>query len=359
MLAVLASCATRIAYIPTVGEGFRIPAGFRIVGYFPSWSGDPATVQYRALTHVCYAFGAPTKEGGYEPIQREAVLADLTARAHAEGVKVFLSFGGWNDGGPNAYTAIASDPALTAAFLDGVMELVGRLGLDGIDVDWEFPKEDSAGIFADLMHALSTRLHAAGKELSIAVAATDVRGRFYRDSIIADVDFLNIMAYDDGYGLGPEVNHSAYWFARESLDYWLGRRGVPREKAVLGVPFYGRSLKDRGAVTFSYLRGRDDRAAASDVSQGYGYNGFDTLRAKAVNQARVRAGGIMIWQLSQDAEGTDSLLNAIYDAVKEPVVTRPAGTEPASAPYVPEVGEPPMRPGAAGPDWTAAEPVAP
>jgi GH18 family chitinase len=334
----LSACATPIAYIPPVAEGFGIPAGFRIVGYFPSWSGDPTTIQYRALTHICYAFGAPTMEGGYKPIDNVEKLVVVIALAHTTNVKVLLSLGGWNDGDTNVFEKISSDPDLTARFVDATLAELNYYDFDGIDMDWEFPGAASSANFATLMSALSVKLHEAGKELSIAVSATDWHGRHILDSVIADVDFLNIMAYDDGYGMPPGVPHSSYWFARNALDYWVSVRQVPREKAILGVPFYGRSLKDRHSISYFRLRKSDPRASASDVSGEFGYNGFDTLRAKAVNLARARAGGIMIWQLNQDASGPESLLNAIFDVVKEPVEPQepvPLTAPPASNPAAP------------------------
>lgn len=331
LLPLLAACASQTAYIPTVRENFRIPADFKMVGYFPSWSGDPKKIQYRALTHICYAFAIPTMEGGFKNIENENKLIALVTEAHANRVKVLLSLGGWNTGEPNAYDTIAADPALVSTFSDSIMSMIARYCLDGIDVDWEFPTASTARIFADLLHALAEKLHIAGKLLTIAVSADAAHGQDYLDSIIQDVDFLNIMAYDDGFRT-PGVHHSTYWFARAALDYWVGIRQVPKAKAILGVPFYGRSLKDRHSKSYSRLLKADPWASASDVSGEFGYNGIDTLRAKAVNQARVRGGGIMIWQLNQDANGSDSLLNAIFDAIKEPVepIIGP-GSEPSTS----------------------------
>ncbi len=314
----LASCATRMPYYPEVGSGFRIPDGFKIVGYYPSWSGDPEAVRYRALTHICWAFVHPTMEGGYQDIENGEQLIRLVEKAHAAGVKVLVSLGDWNDGKPNPYDAIAADSGLTAAFLENTKELVDRYGLDGIDMDWEFPTAQTAGNFAALMKALSGMLRANGKLLSIAVSADERHGGVYLDSIEPAVDFVNIMAYDDGFELPPGAHHSTYAFARASLDYWLVERGLPREKAILGIPFYGRSFEDRHSQSYARILDSDRRAPAGDVSGEYGFNGFDTVRAKAVNQARFRAGGIMVWQLNQDSDGENSLLNAIFDAIKEP-----------------------------------------
>jgi GH18 family chitinase len=301
-----------------VSDAFRIPTDFKIVGYFPSWSGDPESLQYRALTHICYAFAAPTAEGGTFPIDHEDKLYRIMALAHQNDAKVILSFGGWDDGKPSAFDAIAADERLTDRFATRLEDLISRYNLDGIDIDLEFPAEGTAVDFAQFIHALGIKLHAMNKTLSVAVSADDVHGKYYLDSIVDDADFLNIMAYDDGLGETEIRNHSGYAFAGKALDYWIGTRHAPREKAILGVPFYGRSLIDRHSISYYRIHKHYAWSSAADSAGGFGYNGFDTIRAKTVNLARYRAGGIMIWQLNQDANGTDSLLNAIFDAIKEP-----------------------------------------
>jgi chitinase len=316
---VLGGCATSRSYerIPVVGREYRTPGDFRVVGYFPSWSGDPDKIQYRALTHINYAFVAPTKEGEYYPVDESEKLGLLVAYAHAFGVRVLASLGGGSDGKNEAFRAIAADPSLTAAFCGNTMALLERYDLDGIDMDWEFPSAADADGFALLMSALADALHAAHKLLTIAVGADEFDGVNCEDSVIASVDFLNIMAYDYGYGQSG-VHHSTYAFAQAAMNYWLADRGVPADKVVLGLPFYGRSLVDRHSRTFKAILAKDRDAPGKDVSGEFGYNGFATLRAKTLDLARALGGGVMVWQLNQDASGEASLLNAIFDAVKEP-----------------------------------------
>jgi len=315
-LLALAGCRT-YQPIPVVGRGFAIPPDFRIVGYFPSWSGDPAEIQYQALTHINYAFLTPVADGSYQLIPRPEKLDGLVALAHARGVKVLASLGGSDDGGNGAFEAIAADTALTAKFVDDTMAVVDVFMLDGIDVDWEFPRPQEADAYAAFMHALALRLHAAGKLLTAAVSANGWHGDTVRNSVFADVDFLNVMAYDDGYHQ-PGVHHSSYDFALAAIRYWRDARNVEPSKVVLGVPFYGRSLKDRHSRTFKRILSADFNAPGKDVSGEFGYNGFATLRDKTLRLARNLGGGIMIWQLAQDAPGEASLLNAIFDAVKVP-----------------------------------------
>jgi chitinase len=321
---VLAGCSTLQPHEPIapVGSGYGIPEDFRIVGYFPSWSGDPDRIQYRALTQVNFAFMAPTMEGGYRQVISPEKLARLTAFAHSYGVGVLASVGGWSDDGTNVFSVIAADPALTARFIEATDELMGRFSLDGIDIDWEYPRAAEADNFAGFIHAIAESLHAQGKILSIAVSADSANGRNIKPEVIADSDFINIMAYDDGLGTPLYVHHSTFAFAEKSMDYWLLDREVPASKTTLGLPFYGRSLTTRKAYTFRSIVDRDRAAPYKDVSRGIGYNGFETIRAKTVLLGRARGGGVMIWQLNQDGEGADSLLNAIFDAVKTPIEKR-------------------------------------
>jgi GH18 family chitinase len=314
-------CATVPGFrpIPVVGPGYRVAPGFRVVGYFPSWSGDPGILQFAALTQIDYAFVAPTPEGGYAPVHKPEKLEKLVQLAHERGVKVLASVGGWSGSKTSAFDSISSDPKRMTRFILNTLALVDQYDLDGLDIDWEFPSAQAADRFAALIHVLAEDLHSAGKLLTIAVSATHFHGDNVENSVIADVDFIDIMAYDDGVGGPPGRPHSSYAFSEKALNYWLVSRNVPASKAVLGVPFYGRSLRNYHARTFKSILAKDPRAPAKDISENYAYNGFATIRAKTLDLARARASGIMIWQIAQDAVGENSLLNAIYDAVKEPV----------------------------------------
>lgn len=304
---------------PVVSSGWRIPEGFRVVGYFPGWSGDVANLRYQALTHINYAFALVDATGTFRPLDSPEKLRDLVTRSKEWGVRVLLSVGGWNEGSTLAFDKIASDPARTRAFVEGAVRLLYTYALDGVDLDWEYPRAGTSSGYTTVVLALAEALHARGWDLSLAVSAADVNGQFISDQAWQAADWINVMAYDDGWASPPSTLHSTYEFARSSLDYWIDRRGVPRHKAVLGVPFYGRSLVDSSPRTYRALLEAFPGAEGSDVAGGFGYNGPDTLRAKVVNQARLRAGGVMVWQLNQDARGPSSLLSLIYDTVKEPL----------------------------------------
>ncbi|MGN8071855.1 glycosyl hydrolase family 18 protein [Mucilaginibacter sp. SG564] len=276
-----------------------IPAGFKVVGYIPSWAGDLNQIQYTKLTHLIYAFVLPTNSGGLTSIDGGR-LSTLVAKAHANGVKVSIAVGGWNDGNDSAFEAMAANSGSRQTFTNNIVGVVNQYGLDGVDIDWEYPDNGaSSNNYAALMQLLSTTLHNQGKLLSSAVVSDG--GSSIPASVFGYVDFLNLMAYDGG-----GSNHSPYSLAQTSLNYWIGR-GLPKAKAILGVPFYGREPYTSYA---DILAGGG--SPNSDTWNGIGYNGIPTIKSKttlAVNQG----GGIMIWELSQDAVGANSLLSAIYD----------------------------------------------
>jgi len=280
-------------------------ADFKVIGYVPSWAGAVNQIQFSKLTHVNYAFILPTSSGGFQPLDNPGnKLQSLVSAAHSNNVKVFVSVGGWNNGDDSAFESFASSSAGRTTFTNNVINLVNQYGLDGIDIDWEYPDNgNSANNYSLLMQQLSEAMHSRGKLLTAAVVSYN--GTSIQNSVFGYVDFLNIMAYDES---GP--NHSTYDLAVRSLDYWINR-GLPAAKANLGVPFYGRSSSE--FVDYKEILARGG-SPNSDSFSGIGYNGIPTIKSKT-NLAFDRAGGIMIWELSEDATGANSLLSAIHDVV--------------------------------------------
>jgi GH18 family chitinase len=289
-----------VGLIPAVAR-----AQFRVVGYLPSWRGEVTKAQLAQLTHVNYAFLMPTATGGLEPIVNPAKLRQLVTAAHAAKVKVLVSVGGWHDGDHSAFDAIGANADYRRAFANNLVRFATEYKLDGIDMDWEHPDSTTARGYAALMHQLATQLHRQGKLLTAAVAGGTWAGPGILPSVFEDVDYLAIMAYDS-----PPPAHSTYPGALETLNYWKGQ-GLPARKAVLGVPFYGQP----GGVPYATLLGQGADSGA-DSFGAVGYNGLATMKQKTA-LALDQAGGIMIWELSQDAAGSNSLLSAITAVIKQ------------------------------------------
>jgi chitinase len=272
----------------------------KIVGYMPSWSGSASSIQYSKLTHINYAFVVPTTTGGLSAVEDAAKLQQIVTSGHAAGVKVLIAVGGWNNGDDSGFETLAGNSTYRTNFVNNVVNLVTSYNLDGVDVDWEYP--DNSANFNSLMSALSTAMKSRGKLLTAAVAAVNQPN--ISTTIFGYVDFLNIMAYDGDGGAG----HSPYSYAVTALNYWRGR-GLAQAKAILGVPFYARPSWNSYSTLLS-----QGASAYSDYFNGDYYNGITTIQQKCA-LAKSQGGGIMIWELSQDATGANSLLSTIYTAI--------------------------------------------
>jgi GH18 family chitinase len=142
----------------------RAAAQFKVIGYMPSWAGDVNAVQYSKLTHINYAFLLPTSTGGIQAIENPSKLQSLVSLAHANGVKVMISVGGWNNGDDSGFETLAGNSSYRTTFVNNMISFVNTYGLDGVDIDWEYPDAGtSANNYVTLMTQLATEMHNRGK----------------------------------------------------------------------------------------------------------------------------------------------------------------------------------------------------
>ena len=115
------------------------------------------------------------------------------------------------------------------------------------------------------------------------------------------------------YDLGDP--HSSYAAAENAMNHWRYQEGLPKEKAVLGLPFYSRA----GGAYRAYkdiIAQYGASAAYNEGTGGLDYNGIPTIQAKT-ELALNTGGGVMFWELSQDTLDETSLLSAIWDVVSD------------------------------------------
>ena len=169
----------------------------------------------------------------------------------------------------------------------------------------------SSGEYTALMAALHGKLSPSGKLVTTALDTGTWFGMNVPSDAFPYIDQLNIMAYDG------DAPHSPYELAANGIKYWTGR-GYPKAKINIGVPFYGRMNTDwNKEISYKALVAKDPAAAYLDAYGGYNYNGIPTIQKKT-QLAMQQVGGIMIWELAQDASGPNSLLSAIYGQLSTP-----------------------------------------
>jgi GH18 family chitinase len=289
----------------------------KVVAYVANWNDLNVysnNIDYAKLTHINIAFENPNSNGD---LSFNSGNAALIQRARANNVKVFLSIGGGavDDNLRNTYFSLISDTR-RAGFVAKIAAYIQARNFDGLDVDLEGPAIN--GDYGKFIADLAAALKPAGKGLTAALSQ-GYGGGNVPASTFQHFDFINIMAYDATGPWAPNSpgQHSSYAFAQSNLQYWLGR-GLPKSKAVLGLPFYGYGFGS-AAGEWSYNRVVSTFAGAENVDQAGStvwYNGIPTIKAKVNYAFDQDIAGVMIWELSQDAPGARSLLLAIDQVVK-------------------------------------------
>ncbi len=323
---------------------------------------DEATVSQ--LTHIIYSFlhlkGNKLALDNAQDSVSLAYLASLK-KEHTQ-LKVMLSLGGW--GGCETCSPVFATEKGRKEFAQSTKALLDQFGIDGIDLDWEYPAiegypghlfapEDKQH-FTELVRVLRKTL---GKKAIITFAAGGFEKYLEKsvawDEVMPMVDFVNIMSYDLVNGNSTVTGHHTPLYSTEhqveSADHavqYLDAVGVPLDKMVIGAAFYARvwenvidtnqglyqAGKFKQAVSYSmfeqFVRDHPGFVYHWDtVAQApYWYTADQQLFATYDNdesvtkktQYAVKHGlkGIMFWVLGEDKR-EDSLLKAISDTVKE------------------------------------------
>ncbi|HEX8279384.1 MAG TPA: glycosyl hydrolase family 18 protein [Segetibacter sp.] len=302
----------------------KAPGDFKVVGYYllnsllrDTISNDSNYTFLDKVTHVNLAFINPDTAGNFK---QDLPLNQFISRAHRKNVKVLASIAG---GGPHTYYAALLQGDKRKTLVTNLVSLTTIYELDGIDVDLEGNDIDAnyEAFVTDLAAALKTE-----RKLITAAIATAYKDKL-SDKAIQQFDFVNVMSYDRTGPWNPkrQGQHSPYSMAEEDLEYWNKTRLVPKEKLVLGVPFYGYGfgLADAPVVSMTYkdIVAAYPTAASADTlilpdHKIMYYNGSSTIKKKT-ELATNKASGVMIWQLLGDTPGEASLLNLIYNITRK------------------------------------------
>lgn len=221
----------------------------RVVVYLPQYRGPLAgwakTLNFSQVTHIDLSFATIGTDGTLD--YADSGLDAFVATAHAAGVKVSVVIGGSDTiaNGLGAATEALIAPAGRAAFIDKISAYLEAHDLDGIDIDFE-----GQGVNADyegFVSALATELRGEGK-LTTAALASWFAGSITTAALQA-FDFVNVMVYyqsDPDNALSP-IAPDTLATDQAALDFWV-TRGLSKDKAVFGVPFYGYFWKNAGTA---------------------------------------------------------------------------------------------------------------
>jgi len=201
----------------------------RLIAYLGNWQDCPSDAQMAQYTHVVIAFAvsytwAETKnicsdtcDIASPPVCGNAAHPELITKWKAAGKKVILSFGGAGMGG--SWVDDNSNDCWDYCFgretetVDRLVEIVADMGLDGVDIDYEYFYEDNQNgsgftkgaeaqkFLKDVTLGLRNKMP-AGSELTHAPMEPDVvPGRAYftvLQEVASSLDFL-MPQYYNGY----------------------------------------------------------------------------------------------------------------------------------------------------------------
>ncbi|MEV7093228.1 glycosyl hydrolase family 18 protein [Amycolatopsis sp. NPDC051045] len=361
------------------------PGGLKNVGYFVQWGVYGRNYHVKnietsgsasKLTHINYAFGN-VKNGqctanddpyaDYQKTYDAAGSVDGVADTWDQpvagnfnqlrklkklhpGLKVIWSFGGWTYSG--GFGQAAQNAAAFAQSCYNLLKDPRWADIwDGIDIDWEYP--NACGLSCDTSGA------AAYKNLLAALRAKFGSSFLVTSAITADgsnggkldvadyggaaqyVDWYNVMTYDY-FGAwaaqGPTAPHSpltnftgipTQGFYSDAAIQKLKSKGVPSNKLLLGIGFYGRGWTGvtqdapggtaTGAAPGTYEAGIEDykvlkntcpstgtfagTAYAKCGSNWWSYDTPATIGGKMSYAKQQGLGGAFFWELTGDTTG--------------------------------------------------------
>ena len=332
MIRKILALACLLAMVLPMWAGKHKDNGPVVAAYVTGWNADMPLPDCSVLTHINYAFGKVNDTFDGVIIQRPDRLRQLAELKKDHKIYIVLSIGGWTAGG---FSEMASTDQRRKSFAKDCKRIVRDYGLDGIDIDWEYPSSNEAGITAtpediDNFTLLMKELRKALGKSYLLSCATIADGRFVDFKAIEPyVDLVNIMMYDVG---NPPYHHSSLYrsemsgrvTAEEALKAHLDA-GMPVNKLVLGVPFYGRSVKGFGGTNYGSLVKRTDVTRMWDdvakvpylVKDGEfvcTYEDAESLawKCKFIKEKGMR--GAMYWEYRCDDEA-GTLRHAVWEGV--------------------------------------------
>lgn len=214
------------------------------------------------------------------------------------------------------------------AFVDTLVKHMEDYGLDGLDVDWEYPNtirnvdstvnNDEFRKYGRLLRDLLEAFFNHGWELAMCTNLGYQMPTGNERAILSVPDFINSMAYG-----GSPLNSSNQ--VMSNAVNLLTNRGVPKRRIVVGQAIYSDTSYHLGwDEIVNYLRGDGSKDYFSRLDSDtfwinwsyngntgsyHTYTGPTTYRAKC-NRIRIEGyGGAMSWGYYSDTRwGTDDLL---------------------------------------------------
>ncbi len=376
---------------------------YRLVGYYPSYAVYDGysvnDINAEDLTALNYGWGTISVNGQCESSDtwtdtqysypddtpdlrlRGNIRQLQLLRGEHPNLKLLFTVGGWDYS--ERFSDVARTPESRERFARSCVAFIRQYLFDGIDIDWRYPvsggqftgRPEDTGNFTLLLAELRAQLDEAGardgKQYLLTILAPAIESLWENmelDQIHPYLDWINLMAFGFHGDWSTLASHHAPLYSNTrdprgpdvqngynvdaAVSHYLDV-GVPADKIVVGIPFYGQTWRNvqqgdylglyepadgvpSGTRPGGILYYRDLLPLLNDpdfvkffdeeVSAPWMYNPQEriaisyedaqSIRAKATYVRQRQLGGVMVWQLNFD-DATNSLLNLTYAALSK------------------------------------------
>jgi len=350
---------------------------YAIYGYLPSYRVNSVDKDlYKHISHVIFKSIKPNADGtlhkhlnGNDAKAEVATfMRTIKADVGDKQVKILAGIGGGHASTNGEHIPdIAANADLRAALAKNVKNYCLDNGLDGIDLNWEFP---SGATEYNNWVALLAAIHAELNPQGLIFTAS-FRGRNGSFSHISEEQTLKLAKRSQQYldlmiiqlqnRYDAAGNLAPYNTFVGLIDDYADYPGIDKSKLLASTPFLGVNIanqkyklryndiaeKVRHGEFFDDLSGPADDVAYNAVSGSrspvgnYSLNGVNTTVKKASYSKDIAIGGMSVWEMGNDSAEyrDDSLLKAMHQvfplvggkSVPTPGFTADSGTVDADS----------------------------
>lgn len=218
-----------------------------VYGWHPYWGGNTyQNYQWDLLSHMSFfSYEVNSSNGNAVTDHGFSMSAAVSAALASGNTKVTLCVTLFSN-----HAAFLGSSTSRQTLITNLINLISSRGAHGVNIDFEGIPNSQRANFASFMVDLGNQMHAAipNSEVSTVLYAVDWNSVFDIPTMNAAVDYFIIMGYDYYWSgsstCGPndplyQYGNSYNYTLSKSISYYLNL-GCPKNKLVLGLPYYGR-----------------------------------------------------------------------------------------------------------------------
>ena len=210
------------------------------------------------FTHLIYSFG--NFNDNFDGVvikypERLKALADL--KKQNPDLKVILGLSDYRRPG---FCEMTRDKKKRKNYVKSVNKIIQEYNLDGVDLDWEFPTTEKGGHTAspqddeNYVKLVKDLRKMLGKDKWISYFSDNSGKWIDHQGMLPYVNYVNMSGYNlaiPGKDNAKTLLHQSPlypgkntgdWCISKAVERHIVKYGIPKEKILIGIPFFGRGL---------------------------------------------------------------------------------------------------------------------